>query len=360
MEITSTNPSEIVPNTISSTHDKKKILLTGIGGSIGTHFFAHIMKNTDWHIVGVESFRHKGWSERITHMFKEHSDWRERLTIMTHDLTGPFSPLAIKELSDIDYVVSMAALSDVEASIKNPVPFIKNNVDLVINLLELARQTKPEVFIQISTDEVYGAVETKEDKGMKEWAPIIPSNPYAASKACQEAIAISYWRTYGVPLIITNTMNNFGEMQQPNKFPVMIQKWIEKGEKVIIHGESDGQIGSRSYIHSRNFSDAILFILKNLKPHMHNPLKADKPDRYNIAGDKQLDNQELAQLIADLMGKELNYEIQDSHVKRPGHDPHYQLDDGKLRKLGWKSPIDFETSLKNTIEWQQSNPNWIQ
>lgn len=92
---------------------------------------------------------------------------------------------------------------------------------------------------------------------------------------------------------------------------------------------------------------------------MHMPLKADKPDRYNIAGDKQLDNLELAQLIASLMGKELKYEIQDSHTTRPGHDPHYALDSAKLRDLGWKSPISFEDSLKQTIKWQQDNKNWI-
>lgn len=339
--------------------NKKTVLLTGLGGSIATHFLAHVMHNTDWDLIGVESFRHKGWSERITNTFKDHPDWKERVTVMTHDLTGPFSPIAVQRLAHVDYIINMASLSDVDASIKDPVPFIKNNVDLVINMLELARQIKPEVFIQISTDEVYGAVETKEDPGMKEWAPIIPSNPYAASKACQEAIAISYWRTYGVPLIITNTMNNFGEMQQPNKFPVMIQKWVENGEQVTIHGESDGTIGSRSYIHSRNFADAILFLIQNTRPHMHAPLKADMPDRYNIAGDKQLDNLELAQLIADLMGKELKYEVVDSHSARPGHDPHYQLNDEKIRNLGWRPPQTFEESLRNTIEWQQRNPEWL-
>lgn len=336
----------------------RRLLLTGVGGSIATHFFAHIMHHTDWHIVGIDSFRHKGWTDRITFMFQEHPEWRERLTVFTHDLTAPFSPILTEKLGHIDYMINMASLSDVEASIQNPVPFIKNNVDLVINVLELARSLKPEVFIQISTDEVYGAVSTKNDDKCIEWDPIVPSNPYAASKACQEAIAISYWRTYGVPLIITNTMNNFGEMQQGSKYPVMIQKWVADGKKVLIHGKKD-QIGSRSYIHSRNFADAVLFIIKNLPPYMHTPNVADKPDRYNIAGDKQLDNLELAQLIAKLMDKELDYELVDTHTTRPGHDPHYGLDDSKLREKGWKSPVSFEDSLKTTIEWQTKHPEWI-
>lgn len=337
----------------------KKVLLTGIGGSISVHFLAHLMHNTDWEIVGVDSFRHKGWTDRVKVMFDAHPDWSLRTKIFQHDLRAPFSPLLKEKIGHIDYIISMASLSDVEASIKDPVPFIENNISLALHLLEYAREAKPEVFIQISTDEVYGAVASKYDDLRKEWDPIVPSNPYAASKACQEAIAISYWRTYGVPVIVTNTMNNFGEMQQSSKFPAMLQKWIAAGKKVTIHGQ-EGMIGSRSYIHSRNFADAILFILKNLPPHMHIPNTADRPDRYNITGDMQLDNLELAQLIAKLMGKgELDYELVDTHTQRPGHDPHYGLDGEKLAKEGWKSPIPFEESLKNTIKWQEENSEWM-
>lgn len=338
----------------------KVCLLTGVGGSIAIHFLAHIMHNTDWKIIGIDSFRHKGWSDRINHTFEYYPEWKERVRVITHDLTAPFSPLMIKEMGKIDYIINMASLSDVFDSIEKPVPFVKNNVDLVLNMLELARVVKPEVFIQISTDEVYGASHKKNDTGAKEWAPILPSNPYAASKAAQEAIAISYWRTYGVPLIITNTMNNFASMQQPNKFPVMVQRALQNNEEVTIHAEQNGEIGSRSYIHSRNFADAVLFIIQNTKPHMHEPLTCDKPDRYNIAGEVQLDNLELAQLIAKQMGKELKYKIVNSEIQRPGHDPHYSLDDTKIKSLGWKPPIPFEQSLKDTIKWQTEHPAWIE
>jgi dTDP-glucose 4,6-dehydratase len=345
----------------------KRVLLTGIGGSIGVHFAAHFLTKTDWEIVGIDSFRHKGLTDRIDALLNTnepehpdgHPDWRTRLKVITHDLTAPFSQMTMDKIGHIDYIISMASLSDVEASIVDPVPFIKNNVDLTVNMLELARVIKPEVFVQISTDEVYGAVSSKHDDLRVEWDPIVPSNPYAASKACQEAIAISYWRTYGVPLIITNTMNNFGEMQQSSKFPAMLQKWIAAGKKVTIHGRP-GEIGSRSYIHSRNFADAILFLLQNTKPYMHVANTADKPDRYNIAGDVQLDNLELAQVISRLMGqKELDYELVDTHTQRPGHDPHYGLDNGKIEKLGWKPPKNFEDSMKSTIEWQSAHPEWM-
>lgn len=337
----------------------KRILLTGIGGSIAVHFLAHFMENTDWEMVGIDSFRHKGWMDRVVEVTKGHEDWKKRITIVTHDLDAPFSKMTKDKIGHIDYIVSMASLSDVEASIKDPVPFVTNNVNLVLNLLEYAREIRPEVFVQISTDEVYGAVSSKHDDLRKEWDPIIPSNPYAASKACQEAIGISYWRTYGIPLIITNTMNNFGEMQQSSKFPAMIQNWVSEGKKISIHGKK-GEIGSRSYIHSRNFAEAILFLIQNTKPHMHVPNTADRPDRYNIAGDKQLDNLELAQTISSLMGvHNLDYELVDTHTQRPGHDPHYGLDNKKITDLGWKPTKTFEESMKSTIEWQQANPEWM-
>lgn len=338
---------------------KKRVLLTGIGGSISAHFLAHIFSNTNWDVVGIDSFRHKGWTDRVAEVLKKDHEWSKRLCVITHDMSAPFSDMMKKKIGHIDYIINMASLSDVEASINDPVPFIRNNVELVLNVLEFAREAKPDVFIQISTDEVYGASISKHGDLRKEWDAIVPSNPYAASKACQEAIAISYWRTYGVPVIITNTMNNVCFMQQASKYPVMIQKAIQNGEEITIHGKP-GEIGSRSYIDSRSFADAVLFILRNLPPHKHVPLTADRPDRYNIAGDKQLDNLELAELIAKLMGRELKYKFLDAHSARSGHDPHYGLDSTKLYGLGWKSPKKFEESLKEIIDWQTAHPEWLQ
>lgn len=336
----------------------KKLLLTGVGGSIGIHTLSQIMKNTDWDVVGIDSFRHKGWADRIENHLKRHPEDVPRVKIITHDLIAPFSEMTKKRIGQVDYIINMASLSDVEASNIEPVPFVKNNIDLVLNMLEYAREIKPEAFIQISTDEVYGPTTGKND-GYTEWDAKIPSNPYAASKSCQEELAIAWWRAFGIPLIITNTMNNFGEMQSASKYPVIIQKAISNDEEITIHGDGEG-IGSRSYIHSQNFSNALIFLLKNTKPHLHQPGKVDRPDRYHIAGDKQVDNLELAKTVAELMGKELKYKIVDFHKTRPGHDKHYGLNDDKIRALGWKSPVSFEESLKNTIEWQSENNQWIQ
>lgn len=337
---------------------KKVCLLTGIGGSIGIHTLSQIMKNTDWEVIGIDSFRHKGWTDRISTHFGNHPQDVARTRILTHDLVAPFSELMKKRIGHVDYIINMASLSDVEASNIDPVPFVQNNVALVLNMLEYAREVRPEVFIQISTDEVYGPTTGKDD-GYVEWASKIPSNPYAASKSCQEELCIAWWRAFGVPLIITNTMNNWGQMQSASKYPVIIQKKVMAGEVIEIHGNENGDIGSRSYIHSQNFANALIFLIQETTPYLHKPGYVDRPDRYHIAGDKQIDNLELAKLIAELMGKELKYEIVDFHSTRPGHDPHYGLKDDKIRELGWKPPISFEEGLKTTIEWQTENPDWI-
>lgn len=334
----------------------KRVLITGIGGSIGCHLQGHILANTDWEVVGVDSFRHKGLTDRIAFYNRNHPDWQQRTKIYTHDLTAPFSEVMKKKIGEIDYILHLASLSDVELSIQDPEPFILNNVKITTSLLEYAREVKPESFLLFSTDEVYGP--SGENQAHPEWSTILPSNPYSASKACQEAIAISYWRTYGVPLVITNTMNNFGEMQQPNKFPAIIQKKIQNNETITIHGK-EGDIGSRYYLHSRNASDAVLYILKNVTPYIHQSGEIDKPDRFNIVGDKRLNNLELVKVIARLMGKEYKYELVDFHTTRPGHDKHYGLDGSKLKHLGWKPPVGFEESLKNTIDWQQRHPEWL-
>lgn len=339
---------------------KKKVMVSGLGGAIGIHVFGHIMHNTDWDIVGIDSFRadHKGYFDRIGQTLKAHPEWRERLTIFTHNLCAPFTPREIEKIGKIDYVINLASMSDVQASIDDPLSFVRNNVELMLNVLDYVRKTKPKVFLHFSTDEVYGAV-SKDSAGHKEWDSIVPSNPYSASKAAQEDLAIAWWRSFGVPLIITNTMNNFGEMQAPSKFPAMIQQKIQRGETITIHCGANGEVGTRHYIHSRNAADAVLFILKNVKPVIHKFGEIDLPVRLNIVGDKQVSNLELVETIGRLMGITPKIEMVSFHKDNPGHDLHYGMSGEKLAALGWKSPMPFEESLKNTIEWQKQNPEWM-
>lgn len=331
----------------------KRILLTGIAGFIGSHMLEHILQTTDWEVVGVASWVHKGIPERILES-QIYQNNRSRVTVITHDLTAPFSEHTKRAIGPIDYIINVASESHVDRSITDPVPFIENNVKLILNVLEFAREVPCKAFLQVSTDEVYGAA----PKGVnhKEWSPIIPSNPYSASKAAQEAIAISYWRTYGVPVIITNTMNNFGERQDPEKFIPQCIKHILNDEPVTIFGTKEN-LGSRYYLHARNHADAIVFLLKNTTPASY-PL-VDVPDRYNVVGEEELSNLDMAGTVSTILEKRLHYRLIDFHSSRPGHDSRYALDGAKLKNLGWTPPMKFMESLIRTITWTKDNPQWL-
>ncbi len=333
---------------------KKRVILTGASGFFGSHLLRHLMVNTDWEFILPCSWEHKGTPERVENAIDGMD--KSRVTIITHDLVAPFTPQTKKRFGRIDYILNIASNSHVNRSIDNPGEFIIGNTLLAYNMLELARELKPDIFLQFSTDEVYGVA--PEGINHKEWASIVPSNPYSASKAAQEAIAISYWRTYNVPVILTNTMNLFGETQDSEKYTAQLINKINNGEMVTVHG-SEGNIGSRFYLHARNGADAVLFILKNLPPKKYNDGENMLPDRYNIVGDVEMNNLDLAKLVAKMLGKELRYELVDFHKGRPGHDRRYALDGSKLKDLGWNAPLGFEESLQNSINWTLKNPQWL-
>lgn len=324
-----------------------KILLTGAGGFVGSHILSHFLKNTNHEIVCICSWKHRGAPFRIIDDANYQAN-KERVKIITHDLVSPMTEDVKNEIGFPDIIINVASESHVDRSITDPVPFVKNNVDLMLTMLEFAREVSPKLFLQFSTDEVYGQAPIGVDH--KEWSPIIPSNPYSASKASQEALAISYWRTYKIPVIITNTMNVFGERQDKEKFIQLVIDKVSKGEKVTIHGYPDGKTaGSRFYIHARNVADAILHIITNVKPAMYPDV--DRPDRFNVVGEKEVDNLTLATLIASYVGKPLKYKMVDFHSSRPGHDCRYALDGKKLADIGWTPKVSFEESLKRTVDF---------
>lgn len=325
----------------------KRLLLTGSAGFLGHHVVEHFLTHTDWEIIGIDSFKHRGDALRI----QENS----RYTVHCSDLSAPISHRVARRIGKVDYILNVASESHVDRSITDPVPFVQNNVNLALNVLEFAREVKPEKFIQISTDETYGPAPEGVDH--KEWATVLPSNPYSASKACQEAIAISYWRTYGVPLVITNTMNLVGEYQDQEKYVPMLIQRITKGQTVTVHG-SPHYIGKRHYLHARNMADALLFLLRKIHPAPYQK-GTDRPERFNIVGEVELDNLELAQKVAAILGKPLHYEMLDFHAARPGHDSRYSLDGAKMKEAGWKAPINFDVSLEKTVGWYLNNSDWL-
>ncbi len=325
-------------NSLAVMDIKMKVLITGASGFVGSHVLEYLLEKTKWDFVCICSWEHKGCPTNVPK--------NDRVKVITHDLTAPITPKLYKQIGEIDYILNIASESHVDRSIEEPREFILNNIKLAITMLEAARVIKPKLFLQFSTDEVYGSVD--DGYNSMEWDAIIPSNPYAASKASQEALAIAYWRTYKVPVVITNTMNVFGERQDKEKFiPLCIDK-ILKGEKISIHSYPDKKrAGSRFYIHGKNVADAILFILNTV----NDSIFADnKPLRINIVGEKEIDNLTLALAIGKIVEKCVNYELVDFHSSRPGHDTRYALDGSLLERIGWKPPYTFDERLDQVVK----------
>ena len=165
-----------------------------------------------------------------------------------------------------------------------------------------------------------------------------------------------------MPIVITNTMNIIGEMQDPEKFVPMVIKKVLRGETVMIHGtppdawNDEVRIGSRYYLHARNQADALLHVLSLPVPLYG---EAETPEKFHIVGEREVDNLEMAQKIADIIGMPLKYEVVDFHSSRPGHDLRYALDGAKIAATGWEAPYSLEESLKRTIEWTLENPEWL-
>ena len=334
----------------------KRVLLTGASGFVGSHVLRHILVNTDWEVVCLVSFRHRGLTDRIRLAVAGLDEDYERVTVLTHDLTAPISVVLADAIGPINYVINVASESHVDRSIEAPSPFIQNNVALMTTMLDYARTVDLDAFLHVSTDEVYGpATATHEHK---EWEDLhLPSNPYAASKAAQEAIAYSYWRTYDIPLIITNTMNIIGEMQDPEKFMPMVIRKVLLGNPVPIHASADGAIiGSRFYLHARNQADGLLFALTQPVPKYG---EVGVPAKWHIVGEREVTNLEMAQLIAGFVGRPLIHDLVDFHSSRPGHDLRYALDGGRMRDAGWVAPFSLEDSLRRTVEWTLARPEWL-
>lgn len=339
-----------------------RVLLTGAGGFAGHHCLEHLLAETDWDVIATDSFRHKGKTDRIREVLtagysmRDSLRWRQRTTVVTHDLAAPFSRQMTQSLGAVDYVIAYASESHVDRSITDPVPFVTNNTAVALSTLELCRKLQPRALVWVSTDEVYGP-QAEGEPPFPEWSPILPSNPYSASKAAQEALCTAYWRTYGVPVIIVNGMNMIGERQDPEKFVPLVIRSVLAGQQVTVHG-TPGDIGTRHYLHARNMADGILFLLRLRRPAAFG--EEPRPDRYNIASPDRVDNLALAGMIAEAAGCPLRYRLADFHSTRPGHDPHYGLDPAKITRLGWRAPVDFTESLDRTVQWAVKNPGWLE
>ena len=337
----------------------KKALITGGAGFIAHHTISYLLKNTDWEIITLDRLDYSGNLNRLhDFMLSFDPEVRKRVKIVHHDLKAELNPSVRTEVGEVDYILHLAAGSHVDRSIDYPMEFIMDNVVGTANILEFARtQDNLERFLYFSTDEVFGpapnGIKYKENDRYNS------TNPYSATKAAAEEIAVAYENTYKLPIYITHTMNVFGERQHPEKYIPMCIKKARDGESITIHSDSTKTIpGSRHYIHAEDVASAVLFLLHHkgdFEPTWGNA----KCPKFNIVGSEELNNLELAQIIADAQDKELNYEMVDFHTSRPGHDLRYALSGDKMRKLGWEPAKSVRQRIAQVTQWTLENERWI-
>ena len=337
----------------------KTALITGGAGFIAHHLIARILKDTDWNIVTLDRLDYSGNLNRLNDILEYECtpEQRKRVRVVWHDLKAELNPLVRKEIGKVDYVLHLAAGSHVDRSIDYPMEFVMDNVVGTCNILDFARSQDIERFLYFGTDEVFGpapdGIKYKEDDRYNS------TNPYSASKAGGEELAVAYENTYKLPVYVTHTMNVFGERQHPEKYIPMCIRKARDGDVVTVHSDRTKTVaGSRHYIHADDVASAVLFLLNyqgTFAPTWGNA----KCPKFNIVGSEELDNLELAKIIADAQGKELRYEMVDFHSSRPGHDLRYALDGSKMRDLGWTPARSVRDRIAQVTNWTLENDRWL-
>ena len=338
----------------------KKILITGGAGFIAHHIIAHIIKNTDWDIVTLDRLDLSGNLNRLHEILDEFSvKDKQRLKIVFHDLKAEINSQIKSDLGSPDIILHLAAASHVDRSIIYPMEFVLDNVVGTVNLLDFGRSLKNlEKFVYFSTDEIFG--NAPEGVSYKEYDRYNSTNPYSASKASAEEFCVAYENTYKLPIVITHTMNVFGERQHPEKFiPMTIQR-VRDSEKVFIHANKEKtKAGSRHYIHAQDVADGLMFIL-SLKNYKHEgDFGNAKCPKFNLVGPEEINNLDLAQKIAEVQKRELIYELIDNHSSRPGHDLRYSLSPNLLKSLGWEPKIKLSKRIEEVVDWSLKNKRWL-
>lgn len=311
----------------------KSILVTGGAGFIGSNFVRYLLDEVSEfsHIVVMDSLTYAGHFDTI-------EDFMHDVTFYEGDIRNYDD--CYKIMKNIDVVVNFAAESHVDNSILNPNIFVETNVLGVQNLLELSKEFGIERFVQISTDETYGSIK---NGSFSEDDRLNPASPYSSTKSSADLLALSYYKTFGLDVVITRSANNFGPYQLPEKIiPLFITNLIDD-KQVPVYG--DGK-NIRDWIHVQDNCSGIGTAL----------LRGESGEIYNIGHGNEITNIKLTHKILKLMGKP---EIFIKYVTdRLGHDFRYSVNTNKIELLGWKSHSNFDNDLLQTIEWYENNEKW--
>jgi dTDP-glucose 4,6-dehydratase len=311
-----------------------KLIVTGGAGFIGSNFVRHVLReHPDDRVVNLDKLTYAGNPANLADIARD-----PRYTFVQGDVCD--ATLVRDVLHGADAVVNFAAESHVDRSLVEPDAFLRTDVFGVFTLLEAVRAFKIPRFLHISTDEVYGSVA---QGSSSETDPLRPSNPYSASKAGGDLLALSYWRTHGVPVVITRSSNNFGPYQYPEKVvPLFITNALDD-QPLPLYG--DGR-NVRDWLYVLDNCAAIDLVLR----------RGRDGEVYNIGGGHEVENVVLTHEILRLTGKPetLIRPVTD----RPGHDRRYSVDSTKVGRLGWRPRHPFAAALQTTVRWYREHETW--
>jgi len=316
----------------------KNILVTGGAGFIGSNFINYILnKRDDYFIVNLDKLTYAGNLENL-----KPSERKKNYSFVKGDITNHELVNYIFQKYDIKFVINFAAESHVDRSILGSEIFYRTNVIGTNVLLEVSRKYEVERFLQISTDEVYGSLGP--EGSFTETTSLSPNSPYSSSKAAADMMALAFYHTYALPVLITRCSNNYGSYQFPEKLiPLMIINCL-KDKELPVYGDG---MNVRDWIYVVDHNRAVESVFENGKI----------GEVYNIGAENEMPNIKIVELIIGHLNKSRNLI---KFVKdRPGHDRRYAIDATKIKnELGWKPEFSFEQAMKDTIDWYISNKNW--
>ncbi len=324
----------------------KTILVTGGCGFIGSHFVRLLLRRTAWRVVNLDTLTYAGNLENL-----EDVEEGTRYRFVKGDIADRALVDALFQEENPSAVVNFAAESHVDRSILDASPFLQTNVIGSQVLMEKCRYHSVERFVQVSTDEVYGDADGKEP--FSEGSPLIPSSPYAASKAAADLLCLAYRRTYGLPILIVRSSNNYGPYQFPEKLiPLMIRNALN-GEELPVYGDG---LQRREWLYVEDNCGAILTVLERGTP----------SSVYNVGAAEEHTNLEIVHAICRLVADEAGLD-QDRLLKRlrfvpdrPGHDRRYALKTQMIcEELGWSPVVPLETGLRQTVRWYLEHQDWV-
>jgi dTDP-glucose 4,6-dehydratase len=316
----------------------KNILVTGGAGFIGGNFLNYLLgEDNEYNVVNLDKLTYAGNLENLAGI-----EGNRRYNFIRGDI-GNFELVNyIFEKFNIKYVVNFAAETHVDRSILGSEVFFRTNVIGTNTLLEASKRFGVEKFLQVSTDEVYGSL--GQTGLFTEQTPIAPNSPYSSSKASADLMAMSFYHTYGLPVVITRCSNNYGPLQFPEKLiPLMIINALND-KNLPVYGDG---MNVRDWIYVIDHNKAVRLVLEQGKP----------GEVYNIGASNEMPNIDIIKLILKRLGKPTGL-IQ--YVKdRPGHDRRYAIDSSKIQnELGWKPEFRFDEAIVKTIDWYLNNENW--